>query len=93
MTAPSRFTCGQIFAQLDDFLDRELSATEMRLVREHLDTCATCAREHRFEAALIRDVREKVGRIDVPPGLLIRISELLSAAAGSPDGDMKQETG
>jgi mycothiol system anti-sigma-R factor len=93
VTAPSRYTCEQVFARLDDFLDRELSAAEMRLVQEHLDTCATCAREHRFEAALIRDVRQKVTRIDVPPGLLVRISERLRAAAGSVDVDPKQETG
>jgi anti-sigma factor (TIGR02949 family) len=92
VTALSRYTCEQIFARLDDFLDRELSATEMRLVREHLDTCATCAREHRFEATLIQDLRAKVGRVDIPPGLLFRISERLRAAASSVNADPKQET-
>lgn len=93
MTAPSRFTCEQIFARLDDFLDRELSAAEMRLVQEHLDTCATCTSEHRFEATLIRDVREKLGRIEMPPGLALRIAERLSDAAGAGDADPKQQTG
>ena len=78
MSAPSRLTCEQIFARLDDFVDRELSAREMRLVQEHLDTCAQCASEHRFESTVISDVREKLVRIDVPTGLALRIAERLS---------------
>jgi anti-sigma factor (TIGR02949 family) len=78
VNAPSRLTCEQIFARLDDFVDRELSAREMRLVQEHLDTCARCASEHRFESTVINDVREKLVRIDVPTGLALRIAERLS---------------
>lgn len=78
MSIPSRLTCEQIFARLDDFVDRELSATEMRLVQEHLDTCAQCASEHKFESTVISDVREKLVRIDVPTGLALRIAERLS---------------
>lgn len=85
MTAPSRLTCEQVFARLDDFLDRELSAEEMYLVREHLDTCAACASEHRFESTFINDVREKLVRIDVPPGLALRIAKRLGDAASAGD--------
>ena len=42
MHPPDRFTCEEIFARLDDYLDRELSADEMRMVKEHLETCAAC---------------------------------------------------
>jgi len=78
VSAPSRLTCEQIFARLDDFVDRELSAREMRLVQEHLDTCTQCAGEHKFESTVINDVRAKLGRIDVPVGLALRIAERLS---------------
>jgi anti-sigma factor (TIGR02949 family) len=82
VSAPSRLTCEQIFARLDDFVDRELSPREMRLVQEHLDTCAQCAGEHRFEATVISDVRAKLGRIDVPVGLALRIAQRLSDLTG-----------
>lgn len=78
MIIPSRLTCEQIFARLDDFVDRELSAREMRLVQEHLDTCAQCAAEHKFESTVISNVREKLVRIDVPSGMALRIAERLS---------------
>lgn len=80
MTRPNRFTCEEVFARLDDFVDRELSAEEMRLVQEHLDTCAACAGEHRFESGVLRDVREKIVRIDVPADFLVRLSQRIAAA-------------
>lgn len=80
MEAPNRYTCEEVFARLDDFLDRELSSDETRLVQEHLDTCAVCAAEHRFESTVIRDVRQKLARIDVPPDLAMRIGRRLSDA-------------
>jgi anti-sigma factor (TIGR02949 family) len=81
MTEPvSRFTCEEVFDRLDDYLDRELTAEEMRLVHEHLETCAACASEHRFESGVLRDVREKLRRINVPSDLMARISARLDQA-------------
>lgn len=85
MNTPSRLTCEQIFARLDDYVDRELSVQEMALVRDHLDTCAQCAGEHRFEATFIDDVRSKLVRIDVPTGLAVRIAERLRDASRATD--------
>lgn len=79
-----RFTCEQAFARLDDYLDRELSAGEMQRVREHLDTCAVCASEYRFEMTVLADVRGKLARIDVPTGLRERISARLAGAQVPP---------
>jgi anti-sigma factor (TIGR02949 family) len=73
-----RMTCEQAFSRIDDFLDRELSAEEMKLVQEHLDTCAACSTEFKFEATLIQGVRDKLRRIAVPPDLLSRISRKLA---------------
>jgi mycothiol system anti-sigma-R factor len=74
---PNRYSCEQVFARLDDFVDRELSPEEMRLVQEHLDTCAQCAGEHHFEATVIQQVRSKLGRLDVAPTLRARIAARL----------------
>ncbi|HEU5170249.1 MAG TPA: zf-HC2 domain-containing protein [Gemmatimonadales bacterium] len=77
MATPDRMTCEEVFARLEDFVDRELSPDEMRRVQEHLDACAACAAEHRFEASVIRGLREKLQRIDLPQDLLARISRRL----------------
>lgn len=79
MTEAARsFTCEDVFRRLDDFLDRELSAEEMALVQAHLDACAQCASEHRFERRLVDDVRNKLRRIRVPEALLARIRRSLA---------------
>ncbi|MGE0441282.1 MAG: anti-sigma factor [Gemmatimonadales bacterium] len=72
-TPGHHYTCEDVFRRLDDYLDRELSAEEMRLVREHLDACAQCASEHRFESRVLADVREKLTRIRAPEGLITRV--------------------
>ena len=73
MTHLSRYTCEEAFRRLDDYLDRELSAEETVLVKEHLDICAGCAREFNFEASLLRGVRNKLRQIDLPESLQARI--------------------
>jgi mycothiol system anti-sigma-R factor len=79
MHPPDRFTCEEIFARLDDYLDRELTAEEMQLVKDHLATCAACASEHRFELGVLEGVREKLRRLSVPADLMARISARIAA--------------
>jgi anti-sigma factor (TIGR02949 family) len=73
MTPLDRYTCEEAFRRLDDYLDRELSADETALVREHLEICAGCAREFNFEASLLKGVREKLRQVDLPESLQARI--------------------
>ena len=80
MTHLNRYTCEEAFRRLDDYLDRELSAEEMRLVHEHLDICAGCAREFNFEASVLRGVREKLRQINLPDSLQARILAALGTA-------------
>jgi len=77
MTPLSRYTCEEAFRRLDDYLDHELSAEEMELVREHLEICAGCAREFNFERSVIQGVEEKLQQIDVPDTLQQQILALL----------------
>jgi anti-sigma factor (TIGR02949 family) len=79
MHAPDRFTCEEVFARLDDYLDRELTTEEMRLVQEHLATCAVCAGEYRFEAGVLEGIRDKLRRIAVPADLMARISARIAS--------------
>ncbi len=72
-----QMTCEETFRRLDDFLDRELSAGECRLVQEHLEICAICAKEFEFEASIWKEVRAKLQHTFVPPNLREKVSLLL----------------
>jgi anti-sigma factor (TIGR02949 family) len=72
-----RMTCEEAFRRLDDYLDRELSPDEMRLVVEHLQTCEVCTSEFVFEASVLTGVRRKLQAIAAPPDLLARIAARL----------------
>lgn len=78
MTAVDRYTCEEVFRRLNDYLDRELSAAEMALVREHLETCAQCASEHAFEDSVLRELKSKLRRIDLPQSLVDKVAAILS---------------
>lgn len=75
---PDRYTCEDLFRKLDDYLDRELSAEEARLVREHLETCAQCTAEYRFEESVLTNLKTKLARISAPPDLMDRIRRHLT---------------
>ena len=77
MSTLDRFTCEETFRRLDDYLDRELSAPETTLVREHLEICAMCAREFAFEASVLHGVRGKLRQIDLPDDLQARVLRAL----------------
>jgi len=75
-----RMTCEAAFRRLDDYLDRQLSPDEMRLIEEHLHICEACTREFTFEASVVAGVRRKLQSIAAPPDLLARIAARLRAA-------------
>ena len=75
----NRHTCEEAFRRLDDFLDRRLSPEEMRLVEEHLQTCAACTQEFTFEASVLTGVRRKLRQLEAPADLLRRILNQLEA--------------
>ena len=64
------YGCEEAFRRLDDWLDRELPAAELELVRLHLEACATCAGEFAFDEAVLRRVRERLAGAAAPAGLL-----------------------
>jgi anti-sigma factor (TIGR02949 family) len=73
-----RLSCDEVFRRLDDYLDRNLSAEEIRLVQSHLDDCLVCAGEYRFEATVVSAIRERLQRMAAPPHLLAAIHAKLS---------------
>jgi predicted anti-sigma-YlaC factor YlaD len=77
-----RYTCEEALRRLDDFVDRELGQAELRLVREHLETCAACTSQFRDEAAKLARLKDRLRRIVVPPDLLARVRNALGRAEG-----------
>jgi anti-sigma factor (TIGR02949 family) len=75
-----RYTCEEVFRRLNDYLDRELSPHETQLVRGHLEVCAVCAAEFKFEESVLKEVRTKVKRIAAPADLLSKVSLALKQA-------------
>jgi anti-sigma factor (TIGR02949 family) len=78
MTDINRLTCEEVFRRLDDYLDRELTPEEMKRVKEHLDTCEVCAREHHFEERMLIRLRDKLQRIAAPKDLAEKVARGLA---------------
>jgi anti-sigma factor (TIGR02949 family) len=76
-----RAGCEVAFRRLDDYVDRELAEAEMALVRQHLEVCALCSAEFAFEASVIRDVKSKLQRIDVPGDFRSLVAKRLAAGS------------
>ncbi|HEX9894508.1 MAG TPA: zf-HC2 domain-containing protein [Gemmatimonadales bacterium] len=73
MDQPTHFDCRAAFARLEDYLDRELSAGDVRCIEEHLALCEVCAREFKFEAGILCALKQKLRCVSAPPDLLDRI--------------------
>ena len=58
--------CEAILRQLDDYVDRALSPSEMRMVERHIEACLRCAGRYRFELSLLQELRTRLRRIGVP---------------------------
>lgn len=93
MKSLNRFTCEEAFRRLDDYLDRELSPDAMALVREHLEICASCAREFNFESSILKGVREKLHQIEIPVDIQSRIALALAAERRPALDDADSERG
>lgn len=71
-------SCAECFRQLNDYLDRELSAEEATAVTEHLEQCGHCTGEFAVEREVLAAIRDKLARSNMPPGLMARISARLA---------------
>jgi anti-sigma factor (TIGR02949 family) len=75
-----RYTCLETVRRLDDYLDRELSATETVEVERHLEVCDRCLKRFQFEGAVLDDLRIKLRRVPVPETLESRLRKLLRSS-------------
>lgn len=75
-----RISCEEALRRLDDYLDRELDTRTLADVEAHLRECEACAREYRFERAMLDQVRAKLRAVTLPTALRDRIVGLLANA-------------
>ena len=73
MTRLDRTNCEEAFRRLNDFLDHRLTPEETRIIEEHLEVCAWCAREFNFETSVLFGVKRKLRELEVPEDLVRRI--------------------
>lgn len=77
-------SCREAFSKLADYLDRELSPSELQDVEAHLEICRVCAREFAFEEALLAGLKAKLRRARLPDALRRRIFDALREETGYP---------
>ena len=71
--------CAGMIGRLDEYVDSSLSPRERRRVETHLNRCLGCEAQFRFEAALLRLIRERLRQIDVPHDLMDNVTRRLAA--------------
>jgi anti-sigma factor (TIGR02949 family) len=74
-------SCAQVFARLDDYVDRELATDDLEQIEKHLEICAMCASEFRIAGQLLHAIRDRVRRIRLPDGFEGRVWKRLHVAA------------
>ncbi len=80
MNPLDRVTCEHAFRHLDDYLDHELTPQEMQEIKAHLEICAMCAKEFRFQAEVLEEVRERIQRLALSPTLRGKVTSALRKA-------------
>jgi hypothetical protein len=66
-------SCGQLYALVLPYLDRELTAEERAAVDGHLAACPGCEEHFAFDGAVLRFVRQRVPRPLMPAGVAERL--------------------
>ena len=89
MPSPTVYDCREAFARLDDYLDSECGPEELARVRAHLEVCATCAEEFRFEARVLEVLKARIATLHAPAALRERVDQAV-ARSRREDGSAPQ---
>jgi anti-sigma factor (TIGR02949 family) len=66
-------SCGQVYAQVLPYLDRELSLDERAAVERHIAACPGCEEHFAFDGMVLKFVRQRAPRPLMPEGLESRL--------------------
>jgi anti-sigma factor (TIGR02949 family) len=76
--------CGEIRAQLDAYLSRELPDAARREVQKHLEGCPQCAAELETHARIRAQLQAAVRAVPVPAGLEAKLRRAVAGQAARP---------
>ncbi len=68
--------CRETLDRLYQYLDRELSDAEQRIVQQHLERCPPCRDLFQFEANVLTFVGRRCRETAAPPSLRDRVQKL-----------------
>ena len=77
-------SCANLTASVQAYVDRELAGVDREAVERHLVGCPVCARQVHLEGRFKAAVRAHLPRPEVPPGLRLRVKEMLAAQEIAP---------
>lgn len=80
-THVDRVNCKRFFAQLDDYLDRNLSPEQQARLEEHMAICHRCVHLYRFESKVLEELRTKMHKLEAPASLKDGILEQIRRQA------------
>ena len=66
-------SCGQVYAQVMPYLDRELSREERAAVDQHIAACPGCEQHFAFDGTVLHFVRQRAPRPLIPGSLHARL--------------------
>ena len=66
-------SCGQVYAQVLPYLDRELSTQELAEVDLHIAACPGCEQHFAFDGTVLRFVRQRAPRPLMPESLKAKL--------------------
>jgi mycothiol system anti-sigma-R factor len=69
--------CRECDERLERYVDRELSASEISQVKQHLDHCPPCERRYEFHDELKRVIRVCCGTERAPDALREKLRQIL----------------
>lgn len=70
---PHETDCREVLAQLQEYLDGELTGDDLRKIRQHLDECGPCLSEYGLEEAFRALLRRSCACERAPQALRARI--------------------
>jgi hypothetical protein len=66
-------SCGQVYAQVQPYLDRELTIQELAEVELHIAACPGCEQHFAFDGTVLRFVRQRAPRPLMPERLKTKL--------------------
>lgn len=75
--------CRRFERDLFHFQAGELPEDEQRALADHVDECPGCARRLEIENGFLRGLKGRLGRVEAPPELRVRVREALGGEATS----------